>query len=249
MMAFLKKELLEVWRTKKIILLAVIFMLFGIMSPLIAKLTPEIVKMSFGEDFPMTAPTSIDSWMQFYKNINQMGVYLFAIIFSGVVNQEVSKGTLVPLVTKGLKRRIILLSKAIMLYIQWGFSVLVSFGITYGYTWYYFPDNQSPYPWLAMLPLFIFGLFLVSLILLASTMTKSSFEALLIMVSVMIIGYVANLFEVVKNWNPLSLIGQNVAILTDRAVFVDLLPSMMLTIALSVLFVLCSLMIFRNKKL
>lgn len=163
MMAFLKKELLEVWRTKKIILLAVIFMLFGIMSPLIAKLTPEIVKMSFGEDFPMTAPTSIDSWMQFYKNINQMGVYLFAIIFSGVVNQEVSKGTLVPLVTKGLKRSIILLSKAIMLYIQWGFSVLVSFGITYGYTWYYFPDNQSPYPWLAMLPLFIFGLFLVSL--------------------------------------------------------------------------------------
>ncbi|MEG0293678.1 ABC transporter permease [Enterococcus sp.] len=249
MRAFLKKELLEAWRTKKIILLAVIFTLFGIMSPLVAKLTPEIVKMSFGEDFPITEPTSIDSWMQFYKNMNQMGIYLFAIIFSGTVNQEVSKGTLIPLVTKGLKRSVILSSKAIMLYLQWIFSVFISFSITYGYTWYYFPDDKSPYPWLAMLPLLLFGLFIVSLILLASTITKNQFEALLIMIGVIIVGYLANLFEVVKNWNPISLIGENMSILTDRTVLLDLLPSLILTLALSVLFLLWSTMIFRNKKL
>ena len=48
-LAFSKKELLETWRTKKLVLLFVIFMIFGLMSPLVAKLTPEILKMSFEE--------------------------------------------------------------------------------------------------------------------------------------------------------------------------------------------------------
>ena len=49
-LAFSKKELLETWRKKKLVLLFVIFMIFGLMSPLVAKLTPEILKMSFKKE-------------------------------------------------------------------------------------------------------------------------------------------------------------------------------------------------------
>lgn len=246
---FLKKEIVEAWRTKKILLLFIIFMLFGIMNPLMAKLTPEILKLSFGDQFLVTEPTSSDSWIQFYKNMNQMGIYLFAIIFSGIVNQEVSKGTLIPLVTKGLKRSTILLSKFVLLYLQWLLCVLVSFSITYVYTWYYFPDENSPYPWLAMLPLLIFGLVLTSLILFASTMTKNQFEALLVLISVIVLAYLINLFKAVKNWNPISLIGENMTILSDRSHFFDLLPSMVLSLVVALLFICSSMYRLRKIKL
>lgn len=247
--AFSKKELLETWRTKRIILLLVIFMIFGIMNPLIAKLTPEIMKISFGEDFPMAEPTSLDSWMQFYKNISQMGVYLFAIIFSGTVSQEIQKGTFINLVTKGLKRPIILWSKWFVLYFQWVLSLLVSFSITYGYTRFYFPDDNSPYPWLAFIPLLIFGLFFVSLIVLTSTVARSQFEGLLLTILVMIMGYIAGMFDQLKAWNPLSLIGQNMAILQDANQWTELLPSVGVTIFLSLCFLLLSLIILKRRKI
>ena len=247
--AFFKKELLEAWRTKKIFLLLIIFTIFGIMNPLVAKLTPEILKMSFGDSFPITEPTSIDSWMQFYKNMNQMGIYLFAIIFSGSVNQEIAKGTLIPLVTKGLKRPIIILSKAMTIYLQWLMSVFLSFGITYAYTLYYFPDDKSAYPWLALLPLLIFGCFLTILIVFSSTLTKNQFEALLVLIAVIVIGYLANLFEVVKDWNPISLVGENMSILIDRSVFFDLVPSMLISLLLSIILIFSSMLLIKNKKL
>lgn len=247
--AFTKKELIETWRTKRLFLLMIIFVAFGIMNPLIAKLTPEIMKMSFGEDFPVVAPTSLDSWTQFYKNVSQMGIYLFAIIFCGTVSQEMTKGTLVNLVTKGMKRWLILLSKWGVLYLQWLVALLISFGITYGYTSYYFPDTQSPHPWLALLPVLIFGFFFVSLILFASTLTKNPFEGLLLTILVIIFGYLVGMFEQVQNWNPLSLIGQNMAILQDKTQFQELYPSMLLTIAFSVLLLLLSIWILKRKKI
>lgn len=247
--AFFKKELLEAWRTKKIFLLLIIFTIFGIMNPLVAKLTPEILKMSFGDSFPITEPTSIDSWMQFYKNMNQIGIYLFAIIFCGSVNQEIAKGTLIPLVTKGLKRPILILSKAVTIYLQWLMSVFLSFGITYAYTLYYFPDGKSAYPWLALLPLLIFGCFLTCLIVFSSTLAKNQFEALLVIIAVIVIGYLVNLFDVVKDWNPISLISENTLILNDQRVFFDLVPGMLVSLLLSIIFIYSSLLLIKNKKL
>lgn len=248
-LAFSKKELLETWRTKRVVLLFVIFTIFGIMNPLTAKLMPEIMKLSFGEGFPITEPTSLDSWLQFYKNISQIGVYLFAIIFSGTVSQEIHKGTLINLVTKGLKRPVILWSKWFILYLQWGLTLVVSFSITYGYTHFYFPDDKSPHPWLAFIPLLIFGFFFTSLIILTSTVARSQFEGLLLTILVMIIGYITGMFDQLKNWNPLSLMGENITILQEARRFSDLLPSMGVTVLLSFFFLIISIIILKQRKI
>lgn len=247
--AFIKKEGLETWRTKRFFLLMMIFIAFGIMNPLIAKLTPEIMKLSFGEDFPVVAPTSLDSWAQFYKNISQMGIYLFAIIFSGTVSQEMNKGTLVNLVTKGMKRWVILLSKWVVLYFQWLLAIFLSFGITYGYTLFYFPDTKSPHPWFALIPLFLFGFFFVSLILFTSTLAKNQFEGLLLTILVMIVGYLAGMFDQLQNWNPISLIGQNMTILQESTKFKELYPSMAMSFIFGLVFLLSSILVLKRKKI
>lgn len=75
LMAFLKKEFMEQSRTSKLVLLGILFTLFGIMSPVIAKLTPLMVEMmaetmaQSGIIMTEVTVTALDCWAQFYKNV------------------------------------------------------------------------------------------------------------------------------------------------------------------------------------
>ena len=124
MKAFLKKEWMEWVRTGRFGLLLLIFALFGIMNPALAKLTPwmmEAFSESLADAGIVTAEVTVDavtSWTQFYKNI-PMGVIVFALLGSGCFTQEYQKGTLIPVVTKGLSRKKIAGAKSVMLLLAW----------------------------------------------------------------------------------------------------------------------------------
>lgn len=249
--AFTKKEFLESWRTKRILLLACIFVLFGVMNPLVAKITPELLRSTLGEQaaaaFP--DPTSLDSWQQFYKNINQLGIYLLAILFSGCLSGEVKAGQLVPLVTKGLPRPVILISKFTVMLVLWLSCNLLSFGITAAYTAYYFPDNLSPNIWQALLPLLFFGLFLLSLILLSSALARSNYESLFITIGGMVVLYLLSLWPKSADFSPLSLINENLAILQRQSSLTDLKWNFLVTLGCSLIFFYGAIRVFNQKKL
>ena len=105
--AFMKKEILEQIRTGKIILLGLLFVLFGIMNPAIAKLTPWILESvadtmeSSGMVITSVTITAMDSWTQFFKNI-PIGLIAFVLIESSILTKEYSSGTLILSLTKGL---------------------------------------------------------------------------------------------------------------------------------------------------
>ena len=73
-MAFLKKEFVEMIRSGRLVTLGIIFMLFGIMNPAIAKLTPALMKMvsesmeETGIILGEVVVNDMTSWTQFYKN-------------------------------------------------------------------------------------------------------------------------------------------------------------------------------------
>jgi ABC-2 type transport system permease protein len=48
----LGKELLEQWRTLRLPVVATVFLLVGLSSPLLARFTPEILKAVAGDQFP-----------------------------------------------------------------------------------------------------------------------------------------------------------------------------------------------------
>lgn len=120
---FFKKELYELFRTSKGIVLAIILLIIAISSPLLAKLTPEILKWAFqvtGEYdataglFDLTTmpdPTSVDSYAQFFSNINSIGILSLIIIFAGIVAGEKYKGTAAYILTKNISRAEFILSK------------------------------------------------------------------------------------------------------------------------------------------
>lgn len=145
MSAFLKKEWMELCRTGRLMILLLVFTLFGIMNPALAKLTPwlmETLSESLADTGLVTTSVTVDamtSWAQFYKN-TPVGLIIFILISSGSFTAEYQKGTLIPVVTKGLPRRKIVLAKAWMIFAAWTALYWICFGITYGYNAYFW-DN------------------------------------------------------------------------------------------------------------
>src|SRR5690554_4004554 len=119
--AFCRKELMESLRTYKFMILFLIFIFFGFLNPVVAKLLPEILESVLPEGMSITLeePRAIDSWMQFFKNGSQTGMIVLTVIFSGIMAGEITKGTLVHMVTKGLSRKIVVLSKFFSAVLQW----------------------------------------------------------------------------------------------------------------------------------
>lgn len=248
---FTKKELFECWRTKRLLILGIIFLIFGLMNPLLAKLTPEIIKMTLSEDLAKTIPkpTSFDSWSQFFKNITQMGLVVLALMFSGIVSNEINKGTLINLVTKGLRRWTIIIGKTISLTVQWTLCLLLTFLVTWGYTLYYFPDNKSPNLFQAVFPLWLFGLLLLSLVIFSSVLARNNYEGLLLTGGVVILFILINLFDQAKTYNPISLITRNLDFLQKISVFNEYLPAMLISGGFSLLLIIVSVLIFNKKKI
>ena len=175
--AFLKKEWMEYYRTGKLIIIVVIFALFGLMNPAIAKLTPFLMEqLSSMEDSGMVITVStVDasmSWMQFYKNI-PMALVVMLLLFGGILTNELQKGTLIPVLTKGLSRWKVLLTKGINLIMIWTGGYWLCYGITFFYSDYYGDNSIMSNLFFTAFCYWLFGTMIMALMALFSAMTTS----------------------------------------------------------------------------
>ncbi|KRO15608.1 ABC transporter permease [Lacticaseibacillus saniviri] len=248
---FIQKEWLETWRTRRVLILLIVFLIFGILSPLFAKLTPELLKATLGNQMAITLPkpTSVDSWTQFYKNITQMGIYIVAILFGGTVSQELAHGTLVNLVTKGLPRYAVVLAKFVVAYLQWVLAILLAFAVTFGYTWYYFPDNHSPHLWQGIVPVLIFGFFFIAVIVCGSSLSANSYSGLLATIIVVAALYLINFWKDAQRFNPISLISDNVTLTKGSETLQHLAPALWLSVGGAVMLLGLSVWLLNQRKL
>jgi len=213
--SFVKKELMESARNYKLFLLLVIFAILGVLSPLAAKLMPEMVQSFMPEGMTIVIPpsSSLDSWSQFFKNISQMGFIVLMIVFSSIMSKEYDKGTFVNMVTKGLGRETIILSKFTAASVLWTICYWISFIITWGYTRFYWSDNSSHHLITAVITLYFFGLILLATELLGAVIFKNSYGSLLFTGGLITVLFILNIFPILEKYNPLSLANQNMQLL------------------------------------
>ncbi len=110
----LKKELLELVRSKKIMMLLIVFAFVAISSPILAKLIPTIFKnIELVPGMVLNIPESTwrDSIDQFIKNITQFVALIVIFLFAGSVAEEKTKKTLELVLTKPISRRNFILAK------------------------------------------------------------------------------------------------------------------------------------------
>lgn len=208
-LSLLKKEVIEGARTKKMISTFILFLFIGLISPLTAKLTPMILQsIATGNiDINVAPPSEIDSWTQFFKNISQIGMFGLAIILSTQMANEFQKGTLINLLSKGLPRYQVVLSKIIYNFILWFIAYFCSFILTYFYTKYFFGISFPVRNILmaALLP-FIFGLFLISLEILAGVISGNVIGTLILTSAGIVIQLILSIRDEIVKYMPIALI-------------------------------------------
>ncbi len=109
-----RKELLQQWRTKRVLVVSAVFLLFGLGSPLLAKFTPQMLTLIEGaEQFAdlIPEPTTADALAQHIKNLTQFGFILAILLGMGAVAGEKERGTAAMILSKPLPRWAFLLSK------------------------------------------------------------------------------------------------------------------------------------------
>lgn len=182
--AFLKKEITEQFRSGRIMILGLLFVLFGIMNPAVAKLTPwllEIMADSLAES-GMTVTnvtvTAMDSWVQFFKNM-PMALIAFVLLESNIFTKEYQSGTLLLSLTKGLARHKVVIAKTTVLILLWTAGYWQCFGITYGYNAYFWDNAIAQNLMFSVLCWWVFGLWVIALAVLFSTVSTANTGVLL----------------------------------------------------------------------
>ena len=251
-MAFTRKEFTEFTRTYKLMILGLVFLFFGIMSPLAAKDMPEIISefMPAGMEIALTTPTALDAWMQFFKNVSQLGLLVAVILFGGIMSSEYSRGTLIHMLTKGLPRRTVVLAKFTAASLLWTAAYLLCFGTAYGYTWYYWrADAGMEGLYVAIAATWLYGIFLLSITILGSVLFRNSYGCLLFTGIAVVLQILLNMIPKIKEFNPMELITEGTPLLQGQVESTLFLKPTVVGCIGTLICVTLSCIIFNKKKL
>src|SRR5258706_3115384 len=132
----LRKEVLEQWRTTRLPLVATVFLLVGLSSPLLARFTPEILKAVASDQFQviLPTPTAADAYDQLAKNLTQFGALIAVLLAMGSVATEKEPGTAPLLLTKPAGRGAVLVTKLVAIATTLGISMAISAAGAWFYT-------------------------------------------------------------------------------------------------------------------
>lgn len=172
----LRKELLEQWRTRRLVVVAVVFLFFGFLSPLSAKLLPELLK-SMGDTggvvIEMPPPTVQDGLLQYVKNMSQFGVLLAVLLAMGALAREKEQGTAAMILSKPVSRTAFLLSKFVALSLVFALCLALAGLACYYYTIVLFQGTGGARFVEMNLLLGLLVEFYLAVTLLGSTVTRS----------------------------------------------------------------------------
>lgn len=253
MMAFLKKEWMELCRSGRLLVLLFLFSLFGIMNPALAKLTPwliEALSESLAQAGIAAVSVTVDamsSWTQFYKNI-PLGMVLFILLCGGSFTTEYQKGTLIPVVTRGLSRRKIVMAKSLLLFALWTVMYWLCFGITFGYNAYFWDNGIADNLYFAAALTWLFGVWITAFFLFFSAAAHSSTQALTATGAIVMGVYLLSMFPRFGRFLPIKLM-DGMSLLQGAASYEDYSVSIAAAVFLIFLCIIAAVIFFERKRL
>ena len=232
--AFLSKELIQTLRSMRLLIVAAVFLLLGLMNAPLAKFTPQILEMTGVGDLSgalvLADPQAFDAWAQFFGNVGQMGILVILLICGSTLSGERSKGTLILPLTKGLGRTGVVLIKFLTTSALWTIGVLVAALSSWFYTVLLFPDSGVEYLVLTITLLWLFGEFLLALIPLSSVLFKGSMGGLIIPGGVLFLVLVMSAFPDLLFWNPMLLGTNGITLMVGTSAPIDFLAPALVAI-------------------
>lgn len=243
----LKKDFIEIVRTKKILIISAIFFIFALTSPVIAKMTPELIK-SLGGELQISLPeaTIIDSYIQFIKNITQICSWTLIIALSGFLVYERRSGLYNNLLNNGVKKKNFILSKVTIQILLVTAIYIISCVLFSVYNYILFGEALIKYSILSLLSTYIYLLFIISFINLFGVISKSSVSCIMLGIGTTIIISIFDLFKFGK-YMPNYLINIASNIFKDTLYLDYVYINIGFTIFLSLMMIWLSIKLCKNK--
>ena len=247
--AFTKKEFTESARSYRLLIMLAIFAIFGFLGPLTAKFTPQLLAAFAPQlDMNMPEPVALDSWVQFYKNVSSLGFSLMIILFSSILSTEYTKGTLTIMLTKGLSRPAVILAKFTMMVCIMTISLWICFGITWGYTAYFWQDTSLQHLFVSALFLWIGGVMYLAIIMLGAVVSKGAFTCILLVLGVTVAFSILGMTPFFEHFNPILLLTKNIDLINGNILVSDMMVPMIISLAFSAACMIASIIIFNRKQ-
>ena len=147
----LRKELTEAWRTRRLPVVAALFLVVGIISPLTARYLNEILVLAMGDQLPVALPdpSAAMALGQLQKNLGQLGTLAAIALAMGSVSGELDRGTAAMVLAQPVGRPAFLAAKLTVIAAVLGIATLLASAVAWIYTAILF----EPLPvggWLAM---------------------------------------------------------------------------------------------------
>ena len=209
----LGKELREQLRTYRLPVVAIVFLLFGITSPVLARYTKELIdalgaQAAGGMEIVLPPPTVADAIGQLLKNLGQFGILIAILLAMGAVATEKDRGTAALILTKPASRLSFLAAKFVAIGLTLAIAVALACVVGAIYTLLLFENASLPLDGLIAMAalLWLAILAYASLTFLGSTLTRSAAAGAGIgFVALVVTGIIAAL-PVIGPYMPIALI-------------------------------------------
>ncbi|MCX6728980.1 MAG: ABC transporter permease subunit [Candidatus Saccharibacteria bacterium] len=247
----IRKDLLEQWRTKKILILSIIFLFVTISSPILAKITPELLKSVSvpGMTLKLPTPTYFDALDQFVKGTSQIALLVLVFVVAGAVSDEKNRKTLEILLTKPISRTLFILSKFKAYFISITAIFAASSLIFYLYTVSTFASFNFLNFAIMAGNVLLYILMIAAVTILASTVVKNSIAAGGIgFVVIILFGTIFSLIEPIKKYSP-NTIFSNYKDLVVHGWNNDLFWPLIVIISVIIISIVVSILVFKGQEI
>ena len=198
---------------------------------------PELLKLIPMDGLELTinipAPTWMDAYAQFFKNITQIGIIVLLILLNGSISQEMQRGTLINMLSKGLARPTVILAKFTASGLLWSFCYVLSAVGTWIYTLILFGKHAPSHLFFSFFCLWLLGIFIIALLLFCSTL------GFLLLIGI---------FPQAAPYNPITLGSGNISLLSGIGVD-EMISACVVTLLLTVLCIVGAIVNFSKKQL
>jgi len=248
--AFLKKEIKEMIKTPKLIIIGSVFVFFAIIGPLSAKYMNELIAM-FATDIEISFPdpTHIQSWEQFYSNITSISMIVFLIMMTGTVVAEKNKGSIYLILTKNVTRTSLLLSKMVAGVLLFTSIFIISVLISWYYTWVLFGQVVYEGLMLSLFSVYMLGIFFSMIAIFLSVILKSTTHAALLAFAIYAVLNILTILSSINLYNPAGAATLVLNQLKGVDVTHNLIINIIMTILISSILAVASVRIFKKQEL
>lgn len=201
-----RKEMLGFWRSYKWLWLPIVFMLLGVMNPIMEYYMPQILSssgMSQEVIDTIAHPSAPEVMLKTLSQYNTLGLLIVALAFMGIVAAERQSGSAVMTLVKPVSHLSYVTSK----WVAMSTITLAAFVFGYGMTWYYTELLIGTVPVAQIVQsLLVYALWLLFAgtltLLFSSMMNATGAIAFLTLATLAALSLSAGFFDRYTKWSP-----------------------------------------------